>query len=50
MVQMNRNRFIDIENRRVVAKGVWERKGRGGEGRGGGGMDLEFGVSRRKII
>ena len=37
MVQMNRNRFIDIENRRVVAKGAGEREGRGGEGRGRGG-------------
>ena len=36
----NRNGFTDVENRLVVAKGEGD----------GGGMEWEFGVSRRKLL
>ena len=45
MAQMNlstENKYMDLENRLVVAK-------REGEGEGGG-MDCEFGVSRCKLL
>ena len=39
----NRNRLTDIENTLEVAKG-------GAGGRGRGGLDWEFGTSRRKLL